>query len=58
MLEALERGLGKFGIDFAVYINDKRVYEALKEYLITQEGFSSYQQNAFVREYKILCVNK
>jgi predicted nucleotidyltransferase len=81
MLEALERGFEKFGIDFyligavsrdvwmaginnikprrttgdidfAVYINDKGVYEALKEYLITQEGFSSYQQNAFVLIYK------
>jgi predicted nucleotidyltransferase len=39
-------------IDFAVYINDKGVYEALKEYLITQEGFSSYHQNAFVLIYK------
>jgi predicted nucleotidyltransferase len=81
MLEALERGFEKFGIDFylvgavsrdvwmaginkikprrttgdidfAVYINDKGVYEALKEYLITLEGFSSYHQNAFVLVYK------
>jgi predicted nucleotidyltransferase len=35
-------------IDFAVCINDKGVYEALKDYLITQEGFSSYKENAFV----------
>jgi predicted nucleotidyltransferase len=81
MLDALERGFEKFGIDFyligavsrdvwmaginkikprrttgdidfAVYVNNKGVYEALKEYLITQEGFSSYQQNAFVLIYK------
>jgi len=81
MLDALERGFEKFGIDFyligavsrdvwmaginkikprrttgdidfAIYINDKGVYEALKEYLIAHEGFSSYQQNAFVLIYK------
>jgi predicted nucleotidyltransferase len=28
------------------------VYEAVKEYLITQQGFSPYQQNAFVLIYK------
>ena len=39
-------------IDFAVYINEKGVYETLKEYLITHEGFSSYHQNAFVLIYK------
>lgn len=77
LLQALERGFEKFGIDFylvgavsrdlwmsgihrikprrttgdidfAVCINDKGVYEALKDYLITQEGFSSYKENAFV----------
>jgi predicted nucleotidyltransferase len=35
-------------IDFAVYINDKGIYEALKEYLITKEGFSPYRENPFV----------
>jgi predicted nucleotidyltransferase len=39
-------------IDFAVYINDKGVYEALKEYLLTEEGFQPYRQNAFVLIYK------
>lgn len=77
LLQALERGFEKFGIDFyligavsrdlwmagihaikpgrttgdidfAVYINDKGVYEALKEYLITTEDFSTYKENAFV----------
>jgi len=77
LLQALERGFEKFGIDFylvgavsrdvwmagihglkprqttgdidfAVYINDKGVYEALKEYLITKEGFSPYRKNPFV----------
>lgn len=81
MLEALERGFEKFGvdfylvgavsrdvwmtgiheiiprrttgdIDFAVYINEKGVYEALTEYLITQEGFRPYHENAFVLIYK------
>lgn len=77
LLQALERGFEKFGIDFyligavsrdlwmsgihgirprrttgdidfAICINDKGVYEALKDYLITQEGFHSYRENAFV----------
>lgn len=77
LLQALERGFEKFGIDFylvgavsrdvwmagihglkprqttgdidfAVYINDKGVYEALKEYLITKEGFIPYRKNPFV----------
>lgn len=81
MLEALERGFEKFGIDFylvgavsrdvwmtgihkikpqrttgdidfAVYINDNGLYETLKEYLIMEEGFSPYHQNAFVLIYK------
>lgn len=77
MLEALERGFIKFGIDFylvgavarnvwmtginriasrrttadidfAVLINDKGVYEQLKEYLINQEDFVPSKENAFV----------
>jgi predicted nucleotidyltransferase len=77
LLQALERGFQKFGIDFylvgavsrdmwmagvhgirprrttgdvdfAVCIQDKGVYEALKDYLITQEGFSPNKENAFV----------
>ena len=39
-------------IDFAICINDKGGYEALKEYLISQEGFHPYQENAFVLIYK------
>jgi predicted nucleotidyltransferase len=35
-------------IDFAVLINDKGVYEQLKEYLINEEGFQPYKENAFV----------
>ncbi|WP_436490377.1 hypothetical protein [Chitinophaga sp. ARDCPP14] len=35
-------------IDFAVFINDKGVYEELKEYLINVQGFTSYSGNAFV----------
>ena len=35
-------------IDFAVFINDKQTYEALKEYLINVEGFTPYKGNAFV----------
>lgn len=39
-------------IDFAVFINDKQTYEALKEYLINVEGFSPYKGNAFVLIWK------
>jgi predicted nucleotidyltransferase len=39
-------------IDFAVLINDKGVYEALKEYLIKEEGFQPYSGNAFVLLWK------
>lgn len=35
-------------IDFAVLINDKGVYEQLKEYLINEEGFQPTKENAFV----------
>jgi predicted nucleotidyltransferase len=35
-------------IDFAVFINDKGIYEELKEYLINVEGFTPYSGNAFV----------
>jgi predicted nucleotidyltransferase len=35
-------------VDFAVFINGKGIYEQLREYLITQEGFNPYAQNAFV----------
>jgi len=35
-------------VDFAVFINDKGVYEQLKEYLITKENFHPYKENAFV----------
>lgn len=81
MLDALERGFTKFGIDFylvgavardvwmtaindippsrvtgdidfAVFINDKETYEALKLYLIDREGFSPYKGNAFVLIWK------
>jgi predicted nucleotidyltransferase len=81
MLEALERGIRKFGIDFylvgavsrdiwmsgiykiasrritrdidfAIFINDKGVYEDLKNYLIKNEGFAAYSGNAFVLIWK------
>lgn len=39
-------------IDFAVLINDHGTYEALKEYLITSEGFHSYKGNSFVLIWK------
>jgi predicted nucleotidyltransferase len=81
MLQALERGLNKFridfylvgavsrdvwmsgihklkprrttgDIDFAVFINDKGVYESLKNYLINDEGFNPYSGNAFVLLWK------
>jgi predicted nucleotidyltransferase len=35
-------------IDFAVLINNKGVYEALKDYLIRSEGFRDTKENAFV----------
>lgn len=35
-------------IDFAVLINDKGVYEQLKEYLISEEDFHPTKENAFV----------
>lgn len=35
-------------IDFAVLINDKGVYEQLKEYLVKEEGFQPTKENAFV----------
>ena len=39
-------------IDFAIFINDKGVYDALKSYLVEVEGFSSYKGNAFVLVWK------
>lgn len=39
-------------IDFAVLINDKGIYEALKDYLINKEGFNSYKENSFVLIWK------
>ncbi len=39
-------------IDFAVLINDKRTYEALKEYLINTEGFQPTKENAIVLLWK------
>jgi predicted nucleotidyltransferase len=39
-------------IDFAVLINDKGTYDALKEYLIQKEGFHAYKGNAFVLIWK------
>lgn len=39
-------------IDFAVLINDKGTYEALKQYLIDKEEFSSYNRNAYVLIWK------
>ena len=35
-------------IDFAVFINEKGVYESLKEYLIDKENFQPYKGNAYV----------
>lgn len=81
MLDALERGFKKFGIDFylvgavsrdiwmsgiykiaprritrdidfAIFINDKGVYEDLREYLVKNEGFAAYSGNAFVLIWK------
>ncbi|MFD2890342.1 hypothetical protein [Chitinophaga cymbidii] len=39
-------------IDFAIFINDKGVYEELKAYFIHHEGFSPYSGNAFVLIWK------
>ena len=39
-------------IDFAVFINDKGIYEQLKEYLIKNENFSPFKENAFVLIWK------
>jgi len=39
-------------IDFAVLINDKGVYEALKNYLINTEGFQPYKGNEYVLIWK------
>jgi predicted nucleotidyltransferase len=39
-------------IDFAVLINDKGVYDALKVYLINTEGFHPYKGNSFVLIWK------
>lgn len=39
-------------IDFAVFINDKGVYEQLKDHLIEKEGFKPYSGNAFVLIWK------
>lgn len=39
-------------IDFAIFINDKGIYEELREYLIKKEGFLQYSGNAFVLIWK------
>jgi predicted nucleotidyltransferase len=39
-------------IDFAVLINDKGVYEQLKDYLIQKEDFQPYSGNSFVLLWK------
>ncbi len=39
-------------IDFAVLINEKGTYEALKDYLIKTEGFYPYKGNSFVLIWK------
>lgn len=39
-------------VDFAVLINDKGVYEQLKQYLIENEGFTNVKENAFVLRWK------
>jgi len=39
-------------IDFAVLINDKGTYEALKTYLVETEGFHPFKGNAFVLIWK------
>ncbi len=35
-------------VDFAVFINERGIYEKLREYLITTEGFNPNHENAFV----------
>jgi predicted nucleotidyltransferase len=39
-------------IDFAVFINDKNTYAALREYLIEAKGFIPYKGNGFVLKWK------
>lgn len=39
-------------IDFAIFINDKGLYEQLKDHLIANGGFTSYSGNAFVLIWK------
>jgi predicted nucleotidyltransferase len=39
-------------IDFAIFINDKGIYDNLKKHLIEVEGFSPYKGNAFVLVWK------
>jgi predicted nucleotidyltransferase len=39
-------------IDFAVFINDRNTYAALREYLINVEGFIPYKGNEFVLMWK------
>ena len=39
-------------LDFAVLINDKGIFEALKNYLINEEGFNPYKENSFVLIWK------
>lgn len=39
-------------IDFAVLINDKGTYEALRKYLVEAEGFQPTRENAFVLLWK------
>jgi predicted nucleotidyltransferase len=39
-------------IDFAVLINDKGTYKALKDYLVNTEGFHPYKGNSFVLIWK------
>lgn len=39
-------------VDFAIFINEKGVYEKLKTYLIREEGFRDYHENAFVLIWK------
>ncbi|MDP1762852.1 MAG: hypothetical protein Q8L07_03125 [Sediminibacterium sp.] len=39
-------------VDFAIFINEKGVYEKLKAYLIREEGFRDYHESAFVLIWK------
>jgi predicted nucleotidyltransferase len=39
-------------IDFAVFINQKGMYEQLKEWLVNKEGFHPRRDNSFVLIYK------